>query len=202
MSDDLEGLDLTDEEIAEKTAKFNQQKEKEKLEEVSFKEFSKPTKPDSKVIVTEEVKQVIKKDPLESRKQELRDNQENEYADPENIYVEIKIPETGKVGENCVIKFSEKVPLAQVVISANMKWLKRDKYDKASKPELICKGFIIEEFKDVKEVKVPWEDMYPNKDGVKNLLKAGEYMVEARGWSKEAYKETTARRLVQVTKDE
>ncbi len=143
--------------------------------------------------------QLVKKDPFEKAKKKLRNKQENIYEDPNKHWVEIEIPAKGKVGEKCVIKFSKKVPLAQVVISQKILWKKRDKYDRTSKPEIVCTGFIIEEFKDVDKVEIPWEDIgYFGGKPINNLL-AGEYMVEARGWSKQAYEETTSRRLVQVT---
>ena len=143
---------------------------------------------------------LLKKDPFEKAKQKLRDKQENIYEDPKNIYVKITIPNTGVVGDNCVIKFSKEVPMAQIVVSQNISWKKRDKYDLKGKPEIVCRGFIIEEFKDVKEVKIPWEDIGQLHGAPYNFLEAGEYMVEVRGYSKEAYEETTSRRLIQVSK--
>lgn len=142
----------------------------------------------------------IKRDPFESAKQKLRTSQENIYEKPEKPYVEIKIPETGKVGDWCIVKFSKKVPFAQLAISQDIQWKKRDKYDLKAKPELVCNAFIIKEAKDVDEIKARWEDIGILQQKETNMLLAGEYMVEARGYSKEAFEETTARRLVQVSK--
>ena len=136
---------------------------------------------------------------LESEKQRLRDKQEDEYEDPDNIYVKIKIPTSGKIGEDCVVKFSKKVPMAQLVISQDIQ-MKR-KYvslGKKGEPELTCKGFIIVEAKDCKEIRATWEDIGYLHSVRTNLLLAGEYVVEARGYSNEAYEETTSRRLISV----
>jgi len=137
---------------------------------------------------------------FEEVKQRLRDGQETVYEKPEKPYVDIKIPESGKVGDWCKVKFSKKVPFAQLVISQDVQWKRRDKYDLKSKPELVCKGFIIVDAKDTDEIKARWEDIGLVANQPTNLLQAGEYMVEARGYSHEAYEETTARRLIPVTK--
>ncbi len=137
---------------------------------------------------------------FEIAKQKLRDAQETIYENPAKPYVEIKIPEKGKVGDWCVVKFSKKVPFAELVISQDIQWKRRDPYDLKAKPEIVCKGFIIIDAKDTDEIKTRWEDMGYLAQQPTNMLVAGEYMVEARAFSTEAYEETTARRLVQVTK--
>ncbi len=173
-----------------------------KLEEVSFKEFEN-TKAEPVKVVEETVK-VVKKDPFEEVKQKLRDEQENEYANPDKIYVTMKIPIGQKVGDKCTIKFSDEVPKAQVAVSQNISWAKRDKYDKASKPELISKAFILDEHKAkgdkmLKEVSFMWEDLGIIAQETRNLLKAGEYLVEVRAWNTGAGQETTVRRLVTIS---
>jgi hypothetical protein len=138
---------------------------------------------------------------FENAKQRLRDKQENIYEDPDKIYVEIKIPEKGVVGEDCVIKFSKKVPFAQMAISQKLEWKKRDRYQMDGKKELVSTAFIQVEAKDCTEIRHRWEDMSPFRGVPTNLLNAGEYLVEGRGWSKGAYEETTSRRLIKVTKN-
>ena len=108
-------------------------------------------------------KEIKDKTDFESRKQELRDKQENIHENKDNIA-----------------------------------WKKVDKYDRASKPELVCRAFILEEFKDVKEIEVQWEDMGILAEKPTNMLVAGEFMVEARAWNTQAGEETTARRLIRV----
>lgn len=145
----------------------------------------------------------ITRDPFEVKKQSLRDEQENEYANPDHKYVEIKIPTNNKIGGKCIIKFSDGVPKAQVAVSQQIDWKKRDKYDKESKPELISHAFILDEHKAkgdkmLKEVSFVWEDIGVIAQEKRNLLKAGEYLVEVRAWNNESWEETTARRLVKV----
>ncbi|KKM94767.1 hypothetical protein LCGC14_1195040 [marine sediment metagenome] len=143
----------------------------------------------------------MKKDPLEKAKEKLRAEQETVHEDPDKPYVDIKIPATGVVGKTCNIKFSEKVPFAQVAISQRIEWKKRDKYDLKAKPEMVCTAFFIQDYEDVKEIKVTWEDIGYFKEKAVNNLMAGEYLVEARAYTKQAYEETNAKRLVQVSKD-
>lgn len=143
-------------------------------------------------------KEIKDKTNFESRKQELRDKQENIHENKDNPYVKITIPDKGKIGGKCKIKFSKKVPRAQIAISQNITWKKVDKYDRTSKPELVCRAFILKEFKDVKEIEVQWEDMGILAEKPTNMLQAGEFMVEARAWSTEFGEETTARRLIRV----
>lgn len=140
------------------------------------------------------------KDPLEKAKQKLREKQETIHEVPDHPYVDIEIPSTGKIGKDCIVKISEKVPKLQLVISQDIQWKKRDKYDKNAKPELICKGFIIVEAKNNNKIIAKWEDVGIVSQVPTNLLQEGEYMVEARAWNNEAWEETTARRLVKVTK--
>lgn len=142
-------------------------------------------------------------DPFEQKKQELRDNQETIHAVPDHPYVDIKIPTKNKVGDKCVIKFSKPVPKAQVAVSQDIQWKKRDKWDKQSKPELVSHAFILDEHKAkgdklLKEVSFVWEDIGVVSQERKNLLKAGEYLVEVRVWNNEAWEETNAKRLVEV----
>jgi len=151
---------------------------------------------------TEIIGEFKKADPLERAKQKLRDEQETIYEKPDQQYVDIEIKSTGTVGEDCVVKVSKKVPFIQLVISQDVQWKKRDKYDQDSKPELVCKGFIIEEAKNTDTIKTKWADIEIIAGKERNLLKEGEYMVEARAWSINAYEETTARRLVQVKKND
>lgn len=141
----------------------------------------------------------VKPKTFESEKQRLRDKQENVYEDPDKIYVKITIPTKGKIGEDCVVKFNKKVPMAQLVISQDIQWKRRDiGLGKRGELEIVCKGFIIVEAKDCKEIRARWEDIgYLHQKAVNNL-QAGEYMIEARGYSTEAYEETTSRRLIQI----
>lgn len=143
-------------------------------------------------------------DQFEVKKQNLRDKQETTHAVPDHPYIDIKIPTRHKVGDKCVIKFSKPVPKAQVAVSQDIQWKKRDKYDKTAEPELISHAFILDEHKAkggnmLTEVSFVWEDIGVVAQERKNLLKAGEYLVECRVWNNEAWEETTARRLVKVT---
>ena len=144
-------------------------------------------------------------DPFEIKKQSLRDKQETIHSVPDHPYVDIKIPTKNKIGEKCVIKFNKSVPKAQVAISQDIQWKKRDKWDKTSEPELISRAFILDEHrargnKMLDEVSFKWEDIGVVAQVPTNLLKEGEYLVEVRVWDNEASEETTARRLVTVTK--
>lgn len=140
------------------------------------------------------------KEPLEKAKQRLRDKQETIHEVPDHPYVTIKIPDKGKIGKECVVKISEKVPKLQLVISQDIQWKKRDKYDRTAKPEMVCKGFIIVETKNSDTIKAVWEDVGIVAQKPTNLLQEGDYLVECRAWNNEAWEETTARRLVKVTK--
>jgi len=145
--------------------------------------------------------ELLKKDPFEKAKQKLRDKQETVHENSEKPYVDIKIPSTGKVGGKCKIKISKKVPKVQLAVSQDIQWKKRDKYDLKAKPEIVCRAFILEEFKDTDSIEFTWEDIGTLHQQPTNLLREGEYMVEVRAYSTEAYEETTARRLVWVKKD-
>ena len=137
---------------------------------------------------------------LDKIKESLREKQENLYGNAAKIYVEITIPETGKVGEWCVIKFNKKVPKAELAVSEKIEWKRKDKYDIYSKPEMVPTAFIIEKADNVDEIKFKWEDIGYVATQPTNLLRAGEYLVEVKAYSTQAYEETIARRLVQVSK--
>lgn len=139
-------------------------------------------------------------DPLEKLKQKLREKQENIYEDPNKVYVEIDIPKTGKIGKECKVKFNKKVPNAQIAVSQDMQWKRRDKFDRTAKPELVCKAFKIGEKKDTDSISFIWEDVGKLHGEDTNFLQEGEYMVEVRAWSTVAGEETTSRRLVIITK--
>lgn len=149
----------------------------------------------------EGIKEIIK-DPLENAKQLLRDKQETIYTNPEHKYLDIEIPTKGKVGDKCVIKFSGNAPKVEVAVSEDIKWEKRDKYDKLSKPELITRAFILDEHLKHNKDKVEfiWQDVGIISGEPKNMLRAGEYMVEVRVWDNESWEETIARRLITITK--
>lgn len=147
------------------------------------------------------VKEIVKlSDPLEIAKQKLRDEQENVYENPEKKYVEIDIPSTGKVGEELVVKFSKKVPKAQIAISEKLEWKRLDKYNPKSEYKLIPSRFNFKEVKDVDKVSIELADYGFVGQKKVNNLRAGEYLIEARGWSTQGGEETTARRLVKVSK--
>jgi predicted PilT family ATPase len=138
-----------------------------------------------------------KEQEFEKIKQKLRDEQENEYENPDKIYVDIDIPSKGKVGEECIVKLSKKVPVAEFALSEKLSWKKKDKFDRFSKEELCASPFKIEQLKDVDEVKFKWEEL----DGRgRNMLKSGEYFLEISARSKNAREETTARRIIRVEK--
>lgn len=141
---------------------------------------------------------LLKKDPFEKAKEKLRKKQENTHEDPDKPYVEIKIPATGEIGKKCVCKINKKVPHIQIAVSQNISWKKRDKYDLKGKPEIVCRAFYIDEIKDANKIEFVWEDIGQLHQEPYNFLQAGEYMVEVRAWSKEAYEETNAKRLVKV----
>lgn len=195
MSSDIpEGVSAN--EWEKSTKKFDKEKELDKLEKVSFEKAKKPRpakKKEEKVVVKR-----IKRDPFEEAKMKLREAQENEYGNPDDKWIKITIPSTGTVGKDCVIKLSETAPKAEVAVSANVQWKKRDKFDRNSDPEIVCRAFILEQFKNVKEIKFKWEDIGTLKQEPHNFLRAGEYMVEARVWHYNKKEETTSRRLVQV----
>lgn len=149
----------------------------------------------------EKDKDMIKsKDPFEKLKQKLRDKQETIQENPEKPYVTIDIPKSGKIGKECIVKISKKVPKIQLAISQDIQWKKRDKYDREAKPEIVCRAFIIKEVKDTDEIRATWEDVGIVAQISTNLLAEGEYMVEARAWSTEFGEETNAKRLIRVTK--
>lgn len=136
---------------------------------------------------------------FESEKQRLRDKQEDIYENPDNVYVKITIPKSGKIGKECIVKFSKKVPNAQLSISQDVQWLRKFiGLGKKGDPEVISKHFIIVEAKDCKEIKATWEDIGYVHGKETNLLTAGEYMVHVRGYSTEFEEETTSRRLIQI----
>lgn len=150
--------------------------------------------------IAKEEHSIFIKSPLEKAKQKLREKQETIHEVPDHKYVKIDIPEKGRIGKNCLVKIDKKVPHIQIVISQDIQWKKRDKYDLKSKPEMVCRGFIIKETKNDNKIKVIWEDNYIIAQENTNLLQVGEYMVEVRAWGNEAWEETTARRIVSVTK--
>ncbi len=148
--------------------------------------------------ISKEFKKPKIKDPFEARKQELRDKQEDVHEDPKNPYAKITIPDKGKIGKPLKIKFNHKVANAQVAISQKMEWKKRDKYDRESKPELVCNAFIIDEFKDVKKIDLKLEDIGYIKGVETNMLRPAEYMIEVRAWDIGARQETNSKRLIWV----
>jgi len=137
---------------------------------------------------------------LDEIKQKLREAQETIHQDSKQPYVEIEIPENGKVGDWCTVKFNKKVPYAQISISEKLEWKRRDKFDYNSKPELVSTPFIVDYAQNVDSIKVKWEDIGYVATQPTNLLHDGEYLVEVRAFSKQVFEETTARRLVAVSK--
>lgn len=135
---------------------------------------------------------------LESEKQKLRDKQEDEYGDPDNIYVKIKIPTKGKVGKKYTVKFSRKVPTAQLIVSNTFEWKRKNKYDSTSKPELLCTPYEIIDAKDCKEIKYNWEQIGHIGGKEINILEAGEYFIQVRAYSIGAGEETTSQRIIKI----
>lgn len=133
-------------------------------------------------------------------KQKLKDKQDNKYMKPDKIYVEITIPSTGKVGEECIIKTSKEVPLIEYAVSEKLEWKKKFKHNRNAKKELCALPFKTGKAEDTDEVRFKWEEIAIIKQKNKNVLHDGDYLVEVSARSKKAGQETISKRLIEVEK--
>jgi hypothetical protein len=148
-------------------------------------------------IFRDEFKVLTEEQKFEKAKQALKDKQSNRYENPDKIYVEIKIPTTGKVGEECIIKISEKVPIVEWALSEKLQWKKKYKYDRNADKEIVATPFQTGKEKDTDTIKIKWQEL----DGRgKNVLRAGDYFLEVSARSKKAGQDTTSGRIIEVTK--
>ena len=146
----------------------------------------------------DENKPLTEEEKFEREKQKLRDNQRTTYEKEDQKYVEIKIPATGKVGKEFVIKTSKKVPIIEFAVCQKLEWKRKNQYKRHAKKELVGKMFMASTKKDTDKAIFKWEDISMFHGKPFNGLKAGEYLVEVSARSKVAYEETKALRLVRV----
>ena len=123
------------------------------------------------------------------------------HEDPNKPFAEITIPDSGKIGGDLIIKVDKKVKHLQLAVSHDFRYGNPNPvWDRNAPPQIYGKPFTIVTKKNVDEIVAKWEDIGILKEQPVNLLPEGEYLVEVRAHTDEAYEETTARRIVRVTK--
>ena len=131
----------------------------------------------------------------------LRKAPEITYADDNQKWVEIKLPESGVLGEKYKIKLSRKVPILEIALSHDIRFEIVDKLWRPDEPaQLFGKPLRIEKLEDVDKFEGVWEEISIAAGKEFNSLPAGDYLLEVRAHSNESWQETTARRIIKVVK--
>ncbi len=131
----------------------------------------------------------------------LRKAPEITYADDNQKWVEIELPESGVIGEKYKIKLSRKVPILEIALSHDIRFEIVDKLWRPDEPpQLFGKPLRIEKLKDVDKFEGVWEEISIAAGKEFNSLPAGDYLLEVRAHSNESWQETTARRIIKVVK--
>ncbi len=132
---------------------------------------------------------------------ELRKGTVTTHEDPARPFAKITIPDSGKIGGDLIIKVDKKVKHLQLAVSHDFRYGNPNPvWDRNAPPQIYGKPFTVITKKNVDEIIAKWEDIGILREEKVNLLPEGEYLVEVRAYTDEAYEETTARRIVRVTK--
>ena len=145
--------------------------------------------------------EVVKADPKEKAMQKLRDKTEYEHSIPDRKFVTIDIPTTAKIGSDLVVKFSEKVPNAQATWGNTFEWKRTDKFDPNSKVDLIVPRIeSIENKGEDDKIIIALKNISYSKGKEFNSLLEGDYLITVRAYGKQAWQETTVRRIIRLHK--
>ena len=126
---------------------------------------------------------------------------ETTNADDNHKYVKIELPASGVIGEKFQIKVSKKVPHLEFAISDKINFQVIDKvFGKHNPPQLYGTPFIVEKLKDVDKFEGKWHNPAFAAGKEFNALQEGDYLIEARAYGKEAWHDTTVRRIIKLTK--
>lgn len=139
-----------------------------------------------------------KKPTFESEKKRLRQKQETIHSNPKKHYTEINIPDSGKIGKNFTVKFTQKIQKIQINITNDFVWKRKDRYNPKAGYEVSANLFLFKEEKDSKKITIKLENIELVAGIEKNLLEKGEYLVEVTATGNEAHEETTARKLITI----
>lgn len=188
MSDEPEGLDL-----------------EETLNEPEFE-----TEP---AIIVDEAKQESKKESKKEIKpyakgrgdfddaiKWLSKQQYEEFEDPDNKYCTFTLPKLVTMGEDIVIKFSNKVKNINYLFGDGYKWAKKSHYDPKSDFDIQLRPTVSYDKKDVNvdEIRIPTGSIKTiNKQDYQTWLN-GKYLLVVRVYGKEWHEDTVIKRMVEI----
>lgn len=209
MSDEPEGLDLPypnepEYEVAtEKTKVFGNASDDKEFKKVEGKSADHIKTDESK---KEEPKKVeIKtyakgKDDFEKAKEWLIRQQYEEFEDPTQKYCEFTIPKMVKLGEELVIKLSNKVKNAHYLFGDGYKWDRVKHYDPKSEYDIQLKPTVQENITDFNkdEIRIPIGKIKKiNRVDYETWL-TGYYYCVVRVFGKEWHEDVVIKRMVKV----
>lgn len=124
------------------------------------------------------------------------------HNDPNNPYVEIKVPDSVKLGEKLVISISKKVPNIQIGFGDGLVWKRENKYDPDSKQKLFLKPTVLINKKrgDFNDDKIEIDVGLIKKVGRRDtqIWLSGDYLLEVRAFGRNWDEETSIRKTVKV----
>jgi len=133
----------------------------------------------------------------------LKKEPEITYADNNHKWVEIEIPDSGVIGEKFKIKVNKKVPKLQLAISNDIRFEKADKMWRPDEPAILFgRALRIEKLTDTDRFEGVWEEISLLAGKEFNSLPEGDYLIEVQANGKEAWQQTTVRRIIEVVKNE
>lgn len=181
----------------------NESKE-DKIKAISEKLRSDDVKEEKKEEKKQEKKQYkpYKKGRLdfEDAKQWLIDNQYVEYEDPDQKYCEITIPTTVTMGEDLVIKLSNKVTKVHYLFGDGYSWKKTSVYDPKSEYDIQLRPTIDEDKKKFNdnEIKIPIGSIKTINKVKYEMWLEGYYLCVVRAYANEWHEDTVVKRMVKV----
>lgn len=116
--------------------------------------------------------------------------------------VTLKIPKFGIIGEKWEIKSSKKVDHLECAISQGMKYeIPNRQWNRDGDPVLIGLPVFKKVKKNTDKLEGEWKDGNMFNGKFRNVLPAGEYLVEARAHTRNAGEEVVVKGIIQVVKD-
>jgi hypothetical protein len=165
------------------------------VKEIEITEVKEIEKPDVKEIGFEET------DPVKKEINKLR-TIEVTHNNPSQPYVDIKVPDTVKLGEKLVINISKKVPNIQVGFGNDLAWVRKEKFNPKSEKILLLKPTILidKHLGNFNDDKIEIDVGLIKKVGSNNtqMWLTGDYLLEVRVFGKQFSEETSIRKTVSV----
>lgn len=140
------------------------------------------------------------RDDFEDAVKWLSKQQYEEFEDPDNKYCTFTLPKLVTMGEDIVIKLSNKVKNVHYLFGDGYKWAKTSHYDPKSDFEIQLRPTVSYDKKDVNvnEIRIPTGSIKTiNKQDYETWL-TGKYLLVVRVYGKEWHEDTVIKRMVEI----